>query len=146
MNYYGVSADKYKELFLQKTKETGELMQLLDQAFELDHGIYSRELGPKVMWSIFESIVSSADEASRRYMQEHDPEALERRENSYSYVSSREMKEQLAALTQTVEALKTTVADLVPPPAAFDGYDDAVLQAEYGPQPAPMSSGACSIG
>jgi hypothetical protein len=143
VNYYGLEKEKYKELFLAKTRETADLMQSMDTELA-KFGINSRELTSEVLWNIFESIASSTDEDARTYLMANDPDALNKREGIFNYTSNREIKQELEALTGTVTTLSERIAELVPPPAETDAYDDVALESEYCPT-CENSTGACEL-
>ena len=78
METYGLTTEKYLDLFKEKTLLTLQALNVLT-AVAAEHSIEIANLGPKFVWDLFEKISYATEDACRLHQKEHDPAEIELR-------------------------------------------------------------------
>ena len=72
INTYGLTEEKYLEVFKEKVEFICKAITVVDQVTQ-DRNI---KLKPELFWKLFEESSYAADDACRMYQKQHNPQAL----------------------------------------------------------------------
>lgn len=102
METYGLTTEKYLDLFKEKTLLTLQALNVLTDVAE-EHSIEIANLGPKFVWDLFEKISYATEDACRLHQKEHDPVEIELRR--YDPLCTSPTKDALFAQLKELEEL-----------------------------------------